>query len=45
MNAPQKVAIIGGNRTPFARSGTAYADASNVDMLTVALEGLLSGLT
>ena len=41
MNAPQKVAIIGGNRTPFARSGTAYADASNVDMLTAALEGLI----
>lgn len=41
MKTPRKVAIIGANRTPFARSGTAYADASNIDMLTSALDGLV----
>jgi acetyl-CoA C-acetyltransferase len=35
------VAIIGGNRIPFARSNGAYATASNQDMLTAALEGLI----
>lgn len=38
----QKVAILGGNRIPFARSNTVYADASNTDMLTAALDGLVS---
>ncbi|MDO4895893.1 MAG: acetyl-CoA C-acetyltransferase [Moraxella sp.] len=37
----KKVAIIGGNRTPFARSNGAYADASNIDMLSSALDGLI----
>lgn len=37
-----KVAIIGANRIPFARSNGAYADASNIDMLTAALDGLVS---
>ena len=37
----QKVAILGGNRIPFARSNGAYADASNIDMLTAALDGLV----
>lgn len=37
----QKVAILGGNRIPFARSGGVYADASNTDMLTAALQGLV----
>jgi acetyl-CoA C-acetyltransferase len=37
-----RVAIIGGNRIPFARSGGAYATASNQDMLTVALDGLVA---
>lgn len=41
MSSIQKVAIIGGNRTPFAKSGTAYADASNTDMLSAALDGLV----
>lgn len=36
-----KVAILGGNRIPFARSNGAYADASNIDMLTAALTGLV----
>lgn len=37
----RKVAIIGGNRIPFARSNTAYSYASNQDMLTAALNGLI----
>lgn len=41
MNQPRRVAIIGGNRIPFARSNGAYATASNQDMLTAALEGLI----
>jgi acetyl-CoA C-acetyltransferase len=39
---PRRVAIIGGNRIPFARSNGAYADASNQDMLIAALTGLVS---
>jgi acetyl-CoA C-acetyltransferase len=39
---PRRVAIIGGNRLPFARSNTAYARASNQDMLTAALDGLVN---
>ncbi len=35
------VAILGGNRIPFARSNSAYAKASNQDMLTAALDGLI----
>ena len=37
----RKVAIVGGNRIPFARSNTAYSYASNQDMLTAALNGLV----
>ncbi|QNN52928.1 acetyl-CoA C-acetyltransferase [Nocardioides mesophilus] len=37
----RRVAVIGGNRIPFARSNTAYAHASNQDMLTAALDGLV----
>ena len=37
----RKVAIIGGNRIPFARSNSAYSYASNQDMLTAALNGLV----
>ena len=37
----RKVAIVGGNRIPFARSDSAYAHASNQDMLTAALDGLI----
>jgi acetyl-CoA C-acetyltransferase len=36
------VAILGGNRIPFARSNGPYAEASNQDMLTAALDGLVS---
>jgi len=39
--AVRKVAIIGGNRIPFARSNSAYIDTSNQDMLTAALDGLV----
>jgi acetyl-CoA C-acetyltransferase len=35
-------AILGGNRIPFARSDGPYARASNQDMLTVALDGLVA---
>ena len=41
MNQPRRVAIVGGNRIPFARSNGPYATASNQDMLTAALEGLI----
>ncbi|MCP3799311.1 acetyl-CoA C-acetyltransferase [Allokutzneria sp. A3M-2-11 16] len=37
----RRVAIIGGNRIPFARSNGPYASASNQDMLTAALDGLV----
>lgn len=37
----RKVAIIGGNRIPFARSNGVYAKASNIDMFTAALNGLV----
>jgi acetyl-CoA C-acetyltransferase len=35
------VAVLGGNRIPFARSNSAYAHASDHDMLTAALDGLI----
>jgi acetyl-CoA C-acetyltransferase len=38
----RRVAIIGGNRIPFAKSGGAYAAASNQDMLTATLDGLVA---
>ena len=38
----RKVAVLGGNRIPFARQGGAYAKASNQDMFTAALEGLVA---
>ena len=37
-----RVAIVGGNRIPFARSNSRYATASNQDMFTAALDGLVS---
>ena len=39
---PRRAAVIGGNRIPFARADKAYAKASNQDMLTAALEGLVA---
>ncbi len=38
----RRVAVIGGNRIPFARSNTVYANASNQDMLTAAIDGLVT---
>lgn len=37
----RRVAVLGGNRIPFARSDGAYADASNQDMFTAALTGMV----
>ncbi|PFG41823.1 acetyl-CoA C-acetyltransferase [Isoptericola jiangsuensis] len=34
--------VIGGNRIPFARAGKKYADASNQEMFTAALDGLVA---
>ena len=39
---PRAAVVIGGNRIPFARSGGPYAYASNQDMLTAALDGLVA---
>lgn len=36
------VAILGGNRIPFARQDKAYAEVSNQEMFTAALDGLVS---
>ena len=36
----RRVAVLGGNRIPFARSDGAYAQASNQDMFTAVLSGL-----
>ena len=37
----RRVAVLGGNRIPFARSNGAYSDASNQEMLTAAIDGLV----
>src|SRR5882757_9631535 len=37
----RRVAVLGGNRIPFGRSDRAYAEASNQDMFTAALAGLI----
>ena len=42
MTTTRRVAVLGGNRIPFARSNGAYAKASNQDMLTAALDGLVA---
>lgn len=39
---PRRAVVVGGNRIPFARSGGPYAYASNQDMLTAALDGLVA---
>jgi acetyl-CoA C-acetyltransferase len=41
IDSPRRVAIVGGNRIPFARSNSVYSHASNQDMLTAALDGLI----
>src|SRR6266567_7187456 len=40
--AIRRVAVLGGNRIPFARANSRYVHASNQDMLTAALDGLVS---
>jgi len=35
------IAVLGSNRIPFARHNTFYANASNQDMMTAALDGLI----
>src|ERR1700710_651733 len=42
MATTRKAAIVGGNRIPFARSNSKYAQASNQDMLTATLDGLIA---
>ncbi len=39
--SPEAV-IVGGNRIPFTKAGGRYAQASNHDMLTAALDGLVA---
>src|SRR6059058_1925675 len=42
MDDRRRAAVLGGNRIPFARANGPYARASNQDMLTAALDGLLA---
>ncbi len=37
----RRVAVVGGSRIPFCRSNTIYADKSNLDMLTAAIDGVV----
>lgn len=39
--APRRVALVGGQRIPFSRAHSAYAEASNQDMMTAALTALV----
>jgi acetyl-CoA C-acetyltransferase len=39
--ATRRAVVVGGNRIPFARSDSAYKKATNQDMLTAALDGLV----
>ena len=41
MNNIRRVAVLGGNRIPFARSNTVYSNVSNQEMLTATLQGLV----
>jgi acetyl-CoA C-acetyltransferase len=38
----RSAAVVGGNRIPFAKANGTYASASNQDMLTAALDGLVA---
>jgi acetyl-CoA C-acetyltransferase len=42
LSKTRRVAVLGGNRIPFARSNTVYATASNQEMLTAAIDGLVT---
>jgi acetyl-CoA C-acetyltransferase len=37
----RRVAVVGGVRIPFCRSNTFYADLTNLEMMTAALQGLV----
>ena len=37
---PRRAVVVGANRIPFAKVGSAYRHASNADMLTATLDGL-----
>ena len=39
---PRTAVVVGGNRIPFGKAGGAYAVASNQDMLTAAVDGLVA---
>jgi len=41
MSNLQRIAIIGGRRIPFCRSNTLYANETNLDMLSAAIEGVV----
>ncbi|MCB0875244.1 MAG: acetyl-CoA C-acetyltransferase [Solirubrobacterales bacterium] len=41
MAVPEPAYVLGSNRIPFARSNGPYAKASNQDLLTAALDGLI----
>jgi len=41
IDSPRRVAVVGGNRIPFARSNSVYSRTTNQDMLTAALDGLV----
>ena len=38
----RQAVIVGGNRTPFVKAGTTFAEASTQDLLTAALDGLVA---
>jgi acetyl-CoA C-acetyltransferase len=40
--SPRRAAVVGGNRIPFARSNGPYSHASNQDMLTSTIDGLVA---
>ncbi|MCA0251261.1 MAG: acetyl-CoA C-acetyltransferase [Actinobacteria bacterium] len=42
MQLPRTAVVVGGNRTPFAKANGAYAPASNHDLLTAAIDGLVA---
>src|ERR1035438_10150999 len=40
-SSTRRVAIVGGARTPFARSNTAYVSADNQELLTASLRAVV----
>ncbi|MGY6587239.1 MAG: acetyl-CoA C-acetyltransferase [Wenzhouxiangella sp.] len=40
-NSVRKIAIIGGSRIPFCRSNSLYAEQTNLDMLSAAIQGVV----